>query len=163
MDYCLGAGDGTASIWSDVPDIDLDGDGVLDGVRMNLDGDGLFDDALADFDGDDSADRAALDLDDDGTAEALATDDGTGAWALANSPAVRWFGLDGAQHSGAPADVDGDGRNDRLFDVDHDGLADRAVSADGTTGYVDTNGDGRWDLALTDDDGDGKADGASTL
>jgi hypothetical protein len=49
-----------------------------------------------------------------------------------------------------------------VFDVDRDGLADRAVLTDGRlmTGYVDTDGDGRWDLVLTDADGDGTADGA---
>ncbi|CFS16749.1 Uncharacterised protein [Mycobacterium tuberculosis] len=31
------------------------------------------------------------------------------------------------------------------------------------TGYVDTDGDGRWDVRLTDTDGDGTADGASSL
>jgi hypothetical protein len=29
--------------------------------------------------------------------------------------------------------------------------------------YVDTDGDGRWDLKLTDADGDGAADGATAL
>ena len=34
---------------------------------------------------------------------------------------------------------------------------------DGVTGYVDTDGDGRWDVKLTDTDGDGAADAASAL
>ena len=41
MDYCLGAGDGTASMWSAAPDVDTDGDGVLDGVTLDFDRDGL--------------------------------------------------------------------------------------------------------------------------
>ena len=82
MDYCLGPGDGTAAMLSGRPDVDIDGDGEFDGVRMDFDGDGAFDDALADFDGDGLADHAALDLDDDGTAESLYTDDGSGTWAM---------------------------------------------------------------------------------
>lgn len=166
MDYCLDAGDGTASIWTSTPDVDLDGDGDLDAVRMDFDGDGDFDDALSDFDGDGSADHAALGLDADGPV--LYTDDGTGAWALAGGAPVRsprWFSLDGVEHGGdgGPADVDGDGLAEELRDVDRDGLADRALSTDGGAGYVDTDGDGRWDLLLQDSDGDGSADAGSVL
>jgi hypothetical protein len=50
MDYCLGHGDGTAAMLSGHPDVDVDGDGEPDGVRLDLDGDGVIDDALADFD-----------------------------------------------------------------------------------------------------------------
>jgi hypothetical protein len=58
MEYCLGAGDGTATVWDRGPDIDLDGDGRLDAVSLDFDGDGLADDALADLDGDGIADHA---------------------------------------------------------------------------------------------------------
>lgn len=165
MDYCLDTGDGTASMWTGQPDIDLDGDGVFDGVRTDFDGDGLFDDAIADGDDDGLGDYATLDLDDDGTPEARYTDDGSGSWAVSGAPArpLRWLDLDGAEHTG-PADLDGDGVTDRLLDSDRDGLADRALLDDGDgtfgTGYVDTDGDGRWDRTLTDADGDGTADGA---
>lgn len=148
MDYCLASGDGTASIWT--------GPGGLD-----LDGDGLFDDLMLDEDGDGLADHAALDLDDDAVPEARFTDDGTGSWSGANGP-VRWFSLDGVEHDGR-GDVDGDGVADRVFDIDRNGLADRAVSSDGTNGYVDTDGDGRWDARLMDSDGDGLADAAGAL
>ena len=168
MDYCLDAGDGTASIFTGPADIDLDGDGRMDGVRLDLDGDGLTDDALSDLDGDGLADRATLDLDDDGIPEADFSDDGSGAWALSGTApgrALRWFGLDGLERADPSApDLDGDGLADRLIDVDRDGLADRALllGPDGRVdaGYVDTDGDGRWDLQLTDSDGDGAADGA---
>ena len=173
MDYCLDAGDGTASIWTGPPDVDIDGHGGLDGLRMDLDGDGAFDDALADFDGDGFADHAALDLDDDGMPEAQYTDDGSGTWAVsggtARSRPLRWFDLGGVEHDdpGTPIDVDGDGQTDRLVDVNRDGLADRALRAnpDGqfANGFVDVDGDGRWDIALTDVDGDGAADGAAAL
>ena len=167
----MGPGDGTAAILSGRPDVDIDGDGEFDGVRMDFDGDGAFDDALADFDGDGLADHAALDLDDDGTAESLYTDDGSGTWALtggAPSGPLRWFGLDGVEHTSSGAvDFDGDGRADRVLDTDRDGLADRVLRAGAgggfDTGYVDTDGDGRWDVKLVDGDGDGAADDAAAL
>lgn len=153
MDYCLDAGDGSAAMWSGPAELDLDGDG-------------LFDDLMTDDDGDGLADHVALDFDNDGTAEARYTDDGSGTWAVggAGGGPVRWFGLDGVEHTG-PGDVDGDGTPEQLFDVDRDGLADRAVSAAGAgaTGYVDTDGDGRWDVRLVDADGDGAADDAGPI
>lgn len=151
MDYCLDAGDGTASISTGHPDLDLDGDGLLDDLFTDLDGDGL-------------ADEAALDLDDDGVPEARFTDDGSGTWAVGDAAErpLRWFGLDGGvEQAGPVADIGGDGAPYRLRDVNRDGLADRAVSADGMSGYVDTDGDGRWDIRLVDSDGDGAADAAS--
>lgn len=151
MDYCLDAGDGTAEIWTGPAELDLDGDGLFDDVLSDLDDDGL-------------ADRAALDLDDDGGAEAIYGDDGTGSWTmLGGVPAAppRWFGLDGAEHSGGAADVDGDGVAERLSDTDRDGLADRAIGEG--VGFADTDGDGRWDVRLVDPDGDGAADGAADL
>jgi hypothetical protein len=168
MEYCFGPGDGSATMWTGEPDIDLDGDGQLDAVGLDFDGDGIHDDALADLDGDGLADHAALDLDDDGTAESYFTDDGSGTWSLAlavnsRTGQLRWFGLDGVEHTGGPlVDFDADGQaDDRMVDTDVDGLADRAMCGD--TGYVDTDGDGRWDIKLTDADGDGTADDATTL
>ncbi len=181
MEYCLGDGDGTATMWDRGPDLDLDGDGRLDAIGLDFDGDGLADDALADLDGDGIVDHAVLDLDNDGTAESYFTDDGSGTWAVASDPPVRpprlgqlgqgtglrWLGLDGVEHTGGPlVDFDADGRaDDRLFDSDGNGLADRAITFgdNGVTGYVDTDGDGRWDVKLTDTDGDGTADAASAL
>lgn len=162
----MDAGDGTASLWTAAPDIDLDGDGVLDGVRIDLDGDGIFDDALSDADDDGLADHAALDLDDDGDPEGVRTDNGSGGWALTGGAAaapLRWFALDGAEHAGLPADVDGDGQPDELLDTDSDGLADRVLLPGAQQGYVDTDSDGRWDLVLTDADADGHADGSGPL
>lgn len=156
MDYCLDAGDGTASIWTGPPELDLDGDGLLDDVLADLDDDGM-------------ADHADLDLDDDGRPEARYTDDGSGAWMVGSGTTgpLRWFGLDGVEHTdtGAGTDADGDGIEDRLLDMNRDGLADRLLSNDGqlTKGYIDTDGDGRWDVMLADTDGDGSADGAGVL
>lgn len=156
-------------MFSGHPDVDVDGDGELDGVRLDVDGDGAFDDALADFDGDGLADHAAFDLDDGGST--VFTDDGTGTWAITPAGtrgALRWFGLDGVEHTASgPTDFDADGRPDRLLDVDRDGLADRALrSGPGggfDAGYVDTDGDGRWDVKLFDADGDGAADDAAPV
>ena len=170
MDYCLNAGDGSASMWTGHPDIDLDGDGVFDAVRLDVDGDGLFDDAMGDADGDGVGDYTVLDADDDGMPEARFTDDGSGTWSLSGTAPggpMRWLGLDGVTHTGAVGDVDGDGLADRLIDTDRDGLADRALRSDAGGrlhgGYVDTDGDGRWDVGLTDTDGDGAADGAVAM
>lgn len=169
MDYCLGGDDGTASIWSRPPDLDLDGDGTFDAIGLDLDGDGLRDDALADLDGDGLADHGVLDVDNDGTPESYVVDDGTGSWAAAvdRDGQVRWFGLDGAVHTGGSlVDFDGHGPpDDQLLDTDGNGLADRVLchTPEGLTGYIDTDGDGRWDLRLTDTDGDGSADGAAQL
>lgn len=157
MEYCLGDGDGLASMWSAAPNVDVDGDGVLDAVGLDFDGDGLMDDAMADLDGDGLAEHAVLD------GERYFTDDGTGTWAVSvdRAGSGRWFGLDGVEHSGGPADVDGDGAEDRLLDVDGNGLADRAFAGD--VALVDTDGDGRWDIKLSDTNGDGAADAASEL
>jgi hypothetical protein len=173
MDYCLGDGDGSAAIWSGEPVLDVDGDDELDAIGLDVDGDGRFDDAMADLDHDGLADHVMFDLDDDGHAEASFTDDGSGTWAVgmdasASSGALRWFGLDGVEHtSSGPIDFDADGKPDRLLDVDRDGLADRALRSgpDGgfDTGYVDTDGDGRWDLKFVDSDGDGASDDASPV
>jgi hypothetical protein len=169
MEYCLSAGDGAANIWDRAPDLDLDGDGRLDAVGLDFDGDGLADDALADLDGDGIADHAVLDV--NSTGERYFTDDGTGTWAVAadrptrTASELRWFGLDGVEHTGKPLTDFGAGSDVRLLDSDGNGLADRAVISgpDEVTGYVDTDGDGRWDVKLVDTDGDGAADSASTL
>jgi hypothetical protein len=163
---------GTAAIWHGQPNLDLNGDGRFDSVSLDFDGDGINDDALADFDGDGVADHAVLDLDNDGTPEAYFTDDGSGTWAVAvdRGGQLRWFGLDGVEHTGGPL-VDFDGvdvkghADDRLLDTDGNGVADRVLCAGehGVTGYVDTDGDGKWDVRLTDTNGDGLADGASDV
>ena len=147
-------------MWTAGVDTDLDGDGALDAVGLDLDADGLIDDVLADLDDDGMAEHAVLDLDGDGTPEAYFTDDGTGTWSIGadRGAALRWFGLDGVEHpaAGEPADLDGDAIPERLADVDGNGLADRAFGTD--EAWVDTDGDGRWDIRLADDDGDGGAD-----
>jgi hypothetical protein len=162
MEYCLGDADGSATMWTADPNIDVDGDGSLDAVGLDFDGDGLLDDAMADLDGDGLADHMVLDQ---ASEAAFFTDDGTGTWAVAVDRAghLRWFGLDGVEHTGGPlVDLDGDGQSDdRLTDTDGNGLADRALSGD--VAFVDTDGDGRWDVKLVDADGDGKADAATEV
>ncbi|EKF25949.1 hypothetical protein C731_0015 [Mycolicibacterium hassiacum DSM 44199] len=168
MDYCLGDGDGSATVFNAAPDVDLDGDGAADAVGLDIDGDGLVDDALIDRDADGLADLLARDH---AGAAAYFTDDGTGTWRVPADPALgprlaaelRYFGLDGIEHTGGPVvDLDGDGvAGERLVDADGDGLADRAIGAG--LAYVDTDGDGRWDLRLLDADGDGRADGAAEV
>src|SRR3978361_1308989 len=155
MDYCLSDGDGSASMWTAPLDTDVDGNGTLDAVGLDGDGDGSVDDALADLDGDGIADHAVLD------GQSYFTDDGSGTWSVAvdRGGQLRWFGLDGVEHTGGSlVDFDGHGRpDDRLFDADGDGRADRVLCSgpEGLTGYVDTDGDGRWNVRLTDTNGDG--------
>ena len=77
---------------------------------------------------------------------------------------MRWFGLDGVEHSRRVAwsmSTPTVRPTTGLLDSDGDGLADRALS--GEQAYVDTDGDGRWDVKLSDRDGDGRADGADEL
>ncbi len=85
MDFCLGAEDGSATIYTADPTLDLDDDGLLDAVGLDFDGDGRLDDALADLDGDGLADHAVLDLDDGATHGAV--------WAAKNPDARvrRWL------------------------------------------------------------------------
>lgn len=168
MEYCIGEPDGSATLWTAEPTVDVDGDGHLDAVGLDFDGDGRPDDVMADLDGDGLAEHAGLDADDDGRAESYFTDDGSGTWAVRvdRTGQVRWFGLDGVERGGAGGgplvDFDGDGAaDDRLLDADADGLADRVLS--GGVAHVDTDGDGRWDVKLTDTDGDGTADTAGEL
>ena len=166
MDYCLGDGDGSATMWSAELNVDTDDDGVFDAIGLDFDADGRLDDALTDLDGDGTADHLLLDLNDDGQPEASFTDDGSGTWALGvdgRAGQVRWRGLDGVELTGGPlVDFDGDGQvDDRLLDADRDGLADRVLVGD--QAYVDTDADGRWDVVLSDSDGDGAADAASEL
>ena len=162
MDYCLSDGDGSATMWTAPPDLDVDGNGMLDAVGLDFDGDGLVDDAMADLDADGVAEHLVRDVSEDA---AYFTDDGTGTWAVTVDRAgtLRWFGLDGVEHSGGPlVDVDADGQSDdRLLDADGNGLADRALSPG--QAFVDADADGRWDVKLTDSDGDGSADSASEL
>jgi hypothetical protein len=162
MEYCLGDGDGSATMWTAEPDMDVDGDGAFDAVGLDFDGDGLLDDAVADLDGDGFADHLVRDH---AAEAAYFTDDGTGTWAVSVDRAgqLRWFGLDGAEQFGGPAvDFDADGQvDDRLLDIDGNGLADRVLANEAA--YVDTDGDGRWDTKLLDTDTDGKADAVSEL
>ncbi len=159
MEYCLSGGDGSATMWTAAPDTDVDGNGTLDAVSLDVDGDGVVDDALADLDSDGLADHALLD------GQSYFTDDGSGTWAVSvdRGGQLRWFGLDGVEHSGGPlVDLEGDGRvDDRLLDIDGNGLADRALGAG--VAYVDSDGDGRWDVRLTDSNDDGRADIANDL
>src|SRR5882672_10529300 len=157
MEYCIGDANGSATMWTADPNMDLDGDGSLDAVGLDFDGDGLLDDAMADLDGDGLADHMVRDR---ASEAAYFTDDGTGTWAVAVDRAgqLRWFGLDGVEHTGGPlVDFDGQGpADDRLIDADGDGVADRVLCPreGGVTGYVDTDGDGRWNVRLTDSNGD---------
>ena len=110
-------------------------------------------------------------------AESCSADDGLGPrrW-LRTGPRVRRDPAkpDGASRSTASLGLDGVERTGgRLVDFDGDGPAEQAgcstatattrptaqssAGDNGVTGYVDADGDGRWDVELTNTDGDGTA------
>ncbi len=95
------------------------------------------------------------------------TDLGLGRWPWIEAANCAGSGSTASSTPAVPL-VDFDRRghaDDRLFDTDDNGVADRVLCGgeNGVTGYVDTDGDGRWNVRLTDTDGDGLADGASSL
>ncbi len=96
---------GRATIVTGAPDVDVDGDGSVDGIGLDFDGDGRIDDVMADLDGDGIAERAVLDSDDDGQAESYFSDDGSGTWAVRVRPvrpgALVRFGRDRTGSRGA--------------------------------------------------------------
>ena len=163
MEYCLGDGDGSATIWTAAPDTDVDGDGALDAVGLDFDGDGLLDDAMADLDGDGVADHLVRDRRRRGRLlhrrrdghlggqrrTGLGPACGGSASTASSSPAARWSMSTPTVRP-----------TTELLDADGDGLADRALS--GEQAYVDTDGDGRWDIRLTDSDGDGRPTGPTS-
>ncbi|MGL4305457.1 MAG: pullulanase [Mycobacteriaceae bacterium] len=172
MDYYFGDGEGSITGWNSVPDVDLDGDYLMDAVSLDFDGDGCTDDAMWDRDGDGHAEISALDLDDDGVVDSFYSDRaGRGIWAeeLAE-PYTRmcWLGNDfGVQCSFGVSpervvDLDSDGaRDDKVWDTNGDQLADLAYVAFATAQdsvYVDTDKNGTWDIMLRDSDMDGTAD-----
>jgi len=116
----------TSKTWGGATLLDLDGDGIVDGV--DLDGDGVADDAAnIDLDGDGKID--GYDLDGDGEIDIKSSA------ALAAAQGIDLDGdgvIDGV-------DIDGDGNidADAGLDIDNDGVVD---------GY-DVDGDGKIDVA----------------
>jgi hypothetical protein len=81
IEYRFGTGQGDPHVHHSEADVDVNGDGVADGVALDFDGDGRVDDVMWDSDGDGIADTALLDLDDDGKAESAYNDPtGQGTW-----------------------------------------------------------------------------------
>ncbi|SIR99451.1 hypothetical protein [Williamsia sterculiae] len=179
--YAFGLGDGELTHWRSASDLDVDGDGRQDAVRVDFDGDGRYDDAMWDSDGNGDADRVGLDLDDDGHLDHFFADGGRGLWERSvggphsdasgpDSPAAPTAtapepepttGLDytdpgGATHHTDTATVDGDGdgqADDLLVDDDHDGRADGLL----VRGRV-ASGTLQVERMYLDTDGDGAFD-----
>ena len=119
--------------------IDIDGDGIIDGIGIDLDGDGVYDGMLIDIDGDGIFD--GLDLDFDGIIDAIDVN-GDG----------RFDGIDidgDLVIDGLGVDVNGDGLFDGVLegiDVNGDGIWDGIdIDWDGVVDYYDINGDGVCD------------------
>ena len=135
MEYCLGDGDGSATMWDRGPDLDLDGDGRLDAVGLDFDGDGRSTTRWPTSTATASPITPCWISTTTAPRRRYFTDDGSGTWAVAVSRRGRasataaGCGLDGVEHTGGPlVDFDGDGQaDDRLLDSDGNGLADRAI------------------------------------
>jgi hypothetical protein len=81
IQYSFGTGEGDPNVHHTEANVDVDGDGVADGVALDFDGDGRVDDVMWDSDGDGVADTALLDENDDGVAEDAYNDPtGMGTW-----------------------------------------------------------------------------------
>lgn len=159
--YSFGTGHDPPTGWTSPADVDLDGDGVLDGVALDFDGDGRVDDALWDSDGDGVADRSVLDLDDDGTPEHAYRDPaGLGTWtepatapspAAAPDPAAAPSPDPATPHERSPGNPPGAAELK---------WHDTAGVAHTSTISIDSDGDGRADVATVDADRDGRSDDA---
>ncbi|MFT3901523.1 MAG: hypothetical protein QM728_14935 [Gordonia sp. (in: high G+C Gram-positive bacteria)] len=169
--HTFGTGDGETHTWHAPADVDFNGDGRLDSVRLDFDGDGRIDDLMIDSDSDGVADCAALDLDDDGVVESFFRDTGNGVWGVrAQRPE---FSSSGPGPPPAPPrppptpppppadEAPRPGRVGRPIDTNGDGKPDATLVGlpdGGSELRLDTDGDGRWDTALVDVDGDGVVD-----
>ncbi len=160
VDYCLSDGDGSATMWTAPLDTDVDGNGTLDAVGLDVDGDGSVDDALADLDGDGIADHAVLD------GQSYFTDDGSGTWAVSVDrgghvavvrPRRRRAG---GRSRGRPGRRRPGRRSAARRRRQRPG---RPCAVGDGVAHVDTDGDGRWDIRLTDSNGDGRADVVNDL
>lgn len=116
-------------------EIDIDGDGLTDGVGYDTNGDGVLDTFEIDTDGDGYTDTIFADTDFDGEID-TASD-------------LSGYSMDDASFdNGQAVDLDGDGIEDAIgFDSDGDGRLDQF--------YLDTDNDGEIDTILEDTDGDG--------
>jgi len=81
IEYSFGTGASAPNVHHSEADVDVNHDGVADGVALDFDGDGRVDDVMWDSDGDGVADTALLDENDDGVAEDAYSDPtGAGTW-----------------------------------------------------------------------------------
>ncbi|MCA1005764.1 hypothetical protein LCL87_08545 [Rhodococcus hoagii] len=159
LEYWFGTGDGATSMWTSPADLDIDGDGGFDAVRLDFDGDGLLDDAMWDSDDDGVADRVVLDV---GAPEARYFTDPArnGVWGQqVSAPTV----VDDPREWGR-VDFDDDGaRDDEIVDRDRDGTPDYVLVAARDSSRYDTllvpeEEPGRMSVRLSDTDGDGRLD-----
>ncbi len=144
-----------------LPDLDSDGDGIVDALDLDSDNDGipdLVEAAGIDMNGDGYVDTTT-DIDGDGYADIYDPDD-DGTPGIDNSesyvPLIKTNSSGNEVKGGFWAiypDTDGDGKPNRIdLDADNDGIPDLVEA-----GGIDTNGDGRVDI-LTDADNDGFSD-----
>ncbi|MBD0024359.1 hypothetical protein GII33_00355 [Gordonia pseudamarae] len=162
IDYIFGTGDGSTTTWSSRADLDLDGNGAADAVRLDFDGDGRRDDALWDTDADGVADLVVIDLGESGLGGESDLDS-HGSRFYSDSGRGLWDVREGARPTtgiNPTTDTDSTTGTDS-HDLDGDGRADVELSVIGGRGgrlYLDADGDGTFDQVLIDSDGDGRAD-----
>ncbi len=165
LEYWFGTGDGDPTVWSSAADLDLDGDGEFDSVRLDFDGDGLLDDAMWDIDHDGVVDRAVLDAG-QSSARWFADPARGGVWAqelprehVPSTPPPAPPGWRRVDH-------DGDGAaDDAVVDFDGDGSPDVVLVSTGHGARYDTvlvaeEDPHRLSVRLSDSDGDGLLDTA---
>src|SRR2546421_4369072 len=113
IEYRFGTGQGDPHVHHTGSTVDVNGDGVADGVAVDFDGDGRVDDVMWDSDGDGIADTALLDLDDDGKAESAYNDPtGQGTWNAKGQ---------GGHHDTAPASAPEQPKPEEPKPEDHGG------------------------------------------
>lgn len=172
-----GAGSGGA----DAVRLDFDGDGRIDDAMWDRDGDGRADTAVLDLDDDGRAERGFADPSGQGVWDAPAPAP-PGAPGGGHGAPLAWIDVRGRPSTTvASHDTDGDGHADaasveadhdpataeRVCDLDGDGRAEQLLvdrARDGTfeSAYLSSAGStalaGRWDVLLSDTDGDGAVD-----
>ena len=155
---------------------DTDGDGVIDSIESDSNGDGITDKYIYDMDGDGKFDTAFVDTDFDGVTDVMLRDndnDGlydTVAYDADGDGNMEAFPYDPSQDISPetpaeeipetpetpaetpdtpvePSDSPAETPSEKSVDLDGDGYEE--------TTYIDTNGDGTYDVSLVDFDRDG--------
>ncbi|WP_211229372.1 hypothetical protein [Nakamurella lactea] len=152
--------------YSGKPDVDVDGDGTLDGIRLDFDGSGHRDSIAYDSDGDGAVDTILVSSRHDGTYDTAYYDhSGNGAWDTAESVSMQLGPPDDEPGQADGPDATGVTLSYSFGDSHtptqiYTGLADTDVDGDGVADGIalDFDGSGHRDAVAYDSDGDGTVD-----